>query len=203
MNTAVAIEDMIHDLTSPTMEEFAALLTEQLPNSLRGLEIVDLGAIDPSFDFESAGLHKRARAGLGALLRRSMDHVTFGFDTPSCTEGREPGYADYDRVLDAVLSTFASDSMWSNFHGSQRGCVIRMLDAYHVAGSRTVEEGTWYARRGFIAVVTDAEGIPSVVVRLCFVGGDLHPEVTRLWDALAARVRAQALEELIREPRDA
>lgn len=175
-------------------ELLAAIRGEIIPTALTVLDQVDLGAIAPEFDFEEPGLHKRARAGLGNLVARSLDNVRFTHvGAEDVVESTELGYHDFDRRIWCEL--LSGGSTW----GSERGVALAMVDGYHVSGGRSIGY-PHYLDRGFIAVVTNSEGTPSLLVRLHFAAEwclPKHQAVLRIWDELSQFVRAHLLEEVL------
>jgi hypothetical protein len=182
-----------------TAEELLAVIRGgEPPAILSGITVVDLNKIDPSSDFESPGLHKRARAGIGAIMSRSRENVNLSWNA---TRASAPGgYTDSDRKLIAVIDT--QESTW----GSQRGCTLVVVDGYHRTGGGVIDDCLLYEPlRGLFGVVTDSEGKASCLVRLEVPNPDwtvpqrdpLHEEVSRIWLSLSAWLRSQVLEEAL------
>jgi len=124
---------------------------------MRELQVIDLGAISEDFLFESAGLHKRVRAGVHSLLARSWSNTSFDWRSEKVADG----YADYDLVVNGRWVSFGGD--WGD-----RGCIMQSLHSRHVSASGTLETGagTLYAHgEGIVGIVTDSEGNPSVGFR--------------------------------------
>jgi hypothetical protein len=180
-------------------ELLSAIRGGELPASISGITVVDLNKIDPSVDFESPGLHKRARAGIGAILSRSRDNVHLRWNAVRVAA---PGgyYSDSDRKLVAVVET--QESTW----GSQRGCTLVVIDGWHTTGGGVNDDCLLYEPlRGLFGVVTDSEGKASCLVRLEVPNPDwrvptrdpLHQEVSLIWDSLSGWLRSQVLEEAL------
>jgi hypothetical protein len=197
-NTTITttIADIVGTLSA---EELLAAIRGEVPASLSGLPVVDLNEIDPSQDFESPGLHKRARAGISALQSRSRENVRL---TWNADRAAAPGgyYYDSDRKVVAVVDTV--ESTW----GSQRGCYLIVIDGYHQTGGGVISDCLLYEPvRGLFGIVTDSEGVVSCLVRLEVPNpdwrvpqrGPLHQEVSRIWDSLSGWLRSQVLEEAL------
>jgi len=179
-------------------ELLSAIRGGELPASISGITVVDLNKIDPSVDFESPGLHKRARAGIGAILSRSRENVNLRWNAARASA--PGGYTDSDRKLIAVIDT--QESTW----GSQRGCTLVVIDGWHTTGGGVNDDCLLYEPlRGLFGVVTDSEGKASCLVRLEVPNPDwrvptrdpLHQEVSRIWDSLSGWLRSQVLEEAL------
>ncbi len=180
-------------------EELLAAIRGEVPANLSGLPVVDLNEIDPSSDFESPGLHKRARAGISTLQSRSRDNVHLRWNA---VRAAAPGghYTDSDRKVVAVVETV--ESTW----GSQRGCTLVVIDGWHTTGGGVNDDCLLYEPlRGLFGIVTDSEGKASCLVRLEVPNpdwrvpqrGPLHQEVSRIWDSLSGWLRSQVLEEAL------
>jgi len=181
-----------------TAEELLAAIRGEVPASLSGLPVVDLNEIDPSSDFESPGLHKRARAGISALQSRSRDNVHLRWNAVRASA--PGGYTDSDRKVVAVIGT--EESTW----GSQRGCTLVVIDGWHTTGGGVNDDRLLYEPlRGLFGVVTDSSGVASCIVRLEVPNPDwrvptrdpLHQEVSRIWLYLSTWLRSQVLEEAL------
>lgn len=196
-NTTITttIADIVGTLSA---EELLAAIRGEVPASLSGLPVVDLNEIDPSSDFESPGLHKRARAGISTLQSRSRDNVRLTWN--AAIKFAPGGYIDSDRKLIAVIGT--EESTW----GSQRGCYLIVIDGYHYTGGGAISDCLLYEPvRGLFGIVTDSEGKASCLVRLEVPNPDwrvptrdpLHQEVSRIWLSLSGWLRSQILEEAL------
>jgi hypothetical protein len=194
--TITAACDIVATLTAE--EVLAAIRGDELPGLLAWLPIVDLNQIDPSGDFELPGLHKRARAGISAVYGRSRDNVDLSWVQKSVAASG--GYSDSDRKVAALVDTIGST--W----GSQRGCVLQVVDGYHHTSGGVIDDCLLYEPlRGLFGVVTDSEGVVSCLVRLEVPNPDwrvptrdpLHQEVSRIWDSLSGWLRSQVLEEAL------
>lgn len=174
-----------------------ALGTVEIPEEFRNLDVIDLSTMPAGANFEDAGLHKRVRAGIGALVGRSMRNVEV--DIWSTRTNSPKGYRDYDRTVNAHFESDGSE--W----GSERAAGVRVTDTYHVTGSATIEPTPRYASPDFLlGVFTDAEGIPRTLARLSLPGvvgynsGEppkvVHPEVLKLHRALVDRAKQVAVE---------
>ena len=177
-------------------ELLSAICGGELPASISGITVVDLNEIDPSVDFESPGLHKRARAEISALQRRGRENVRLAWN--SARLSAPGGYSGSDRKLIAFIGT--EESTW----GSHRGCYLIVIDGYHYSGGGAISDCLFYEPvRGLFGVVTDSEGKASCLVRLEVPNPDwrvpqrdpLHEEVSRIWLSLSAWLRSQVLEE--------
>lgn len=196
-DTTIDIEDAIELLVKMTPEEInSAILGTELPGLLAWLPVVDLGAFNPESDFESPGLHKRARAGVRAVNGRSRDNSHLEWETHA-VKAESEAYRDVDRKIRAYTDT--QGSTW----GSQRGCALHVIDGYHLTGGGVIDDNylLYEEVRGFFGVVTDSEGVVSCLVRLSVpahhYGDELHPQVRRIWNELSNWLRSQILEEAL------
>ena len=180
-------------------EELLAAIRGEVPAILSSFPVVDLNEIATTDDFESPGLHKRARAGISTLQARSRDNVHLRWNAVRVDA---PGghYNDSDRKVVAVVET--QDSTW----GSQRGCTLVVIDGWHTTGGGVNDDCLLYEPlRGLFGVVTDSEGVASCLVRLHIPNPDwevrendpLHEEVRRIWRNLSTWLRSQVLEEAL------
>jgi hypothetical protein len=194
--TTKTIADIVGTLSA---EELLAAIRGEVPAVFAGLPVVDFNEIDPADDFESPGLHKRARAGIGAILSRSRDNVHLRWNAVRVA-APAGYYSDSDRKVVAVVET--QDSTW----GSQRGCTLVVIDGWHTTGGGVNDDCLLYEPlRGLFGVVTDSEGVASCLVRMEVPNPDwrvptrdpLHQEVNRIWDSLSGWLRSQVLEEAL------
>ncbi len=177
-----------------------------MPDEFVGISVVNLADITSSMDFEEPGLHKRIRAGLGALAARSRENVKINWS--STVHTALDGYDDYDRTFQATLAT--EQSTW----GSERGAVSHIAESYHVTNSKTIDDEHYvppYAEQDYmLCLVTDNEGVPSAIGRLAIPEPpaiyyyedrtkEFNPEVTRGYKTLVEIAKQYALEDLLKE----
>lgn len=194
-DTTIDIEDATAIISRMTVDEVLATISgDELPGLLAWLPMVDLNQIDPAGDFELPGLHKRARAGLGAVYGRNRDNVSLSWVSKSVASSG--GYSDSDRKIAAFVDTMGSTWGW------QRGCALHVIDGYHLTGGGPIDDNylLYEEVRGFFGVVTDSEGVVSCLVRLSIPPhhtDEFHPQVRRIWAELSTWLRGQVLEEAL------
>lgn len=131
-----------------------------IPEEFAGLDIADLGAIESEDDFEQPGLHKRARAGISAVIGRSLDNVSVDYwGTDVLTLDSQ--YLDYDRIVQGHLVT--TGSTW----GSKRAASVRHSRTTHVTNNGSIGRHAEYTPEDYmVALLTDSEGAPRTIARL-------------------------------------
>lgn len=153
-----------------------ALGEVEIPEEFREFNVVDLSQIK---DMETPGEHKRIRAGIGAVIGRSLGNVLIEWDS---TKEKAPirVYHDYDRTIEAKFRTYGSD------FGSKRGASIHSSHTYHVSGTGNIDEQEpLYVGNDFlIGLFTDIEGNSTTIGKLAISRNPHDYDLPRINDEI-------------------
>lgn len=167
MKKGIEIEEFLHDAGNDAMRQIVRADAGVLEDRF-WLPTVDLNAV---VDPDEPGLHRRVRAGLGALLHRTPQSVdmawgasmrdTFGSNAGDMWSNGFSG--DYDLVIHSHLETTGS------VFGNDRAAQLRMSHSRHVTGSedvRPIGTADYEPYNYAIGLFSDRHGVPSVIGKL-------------------------------------